>query len=71
MTAFPKRIVRSIRPTNHASGREKAEKRHNYHAKGRSTDVWDGIQRELTTQSSRAVSPEFGNESVRRFVARS
>jgi len=68
MTAFPERIVRSAGPTDHAAGENEAEDRENDHAKGRPADVRDGIEGDLTTQGSRGVSSQFGDQGVGRFV---
>jgi hypothetical protein len=69
MPAFPERIVRSTRPTDHAAGEKKAEDRDNDHAKGRPANVWDGIEGDLASEGSGGVSSEFGDVGVGRFVA--
>ena len=68
MAAFPERIVRSTRPTDHAACEKKAEDWDNDHAKGRPADMRNRIEGDLTTEGSSGVSSELGREGVGRFV---
>lgn len=69
MTMFPERIVRSAGPADHASPQKETQDWDDHHAERRSADVRDRVERELAAESGGAVAANFGDESVRCFVA--
>jgi hypothetical protein len=69
MAALPERIVGSAGPTDHSTGKEKAQDRDKNHAKGFAANVGNWIERYLSAESSGGVTTAFGDKSVGCFVA--
>lgn len=70
MAAFPERIVRCAGPADHSAGEKETEEGNDDHAERRPADVGNGIEGDLSTESSGGVSTHFRDERVSGFVAR-
>ena len=70
MATLPERVVRCAGPADHSAGEKKAEEGNDDHTERRPADVRNGIQGDLSAESSGGVSTDFRDERVSGFVAR-
>ena len=69
MAPLPKRIEGGAGPAkNHVAARKNHYQGNGDHAKGRSSNMGDGVERDLTAEGGGLVAAQFGDERMRGFV---